>query len=161
MPKSSSDRLALLNGLSLRPATPAAPPKRERASIPAQKRAHYLPGESRLTCGVSGFQPLDVAAYRRRLYANSEPRNLTPPQFLGSSGGSSSERTTEHVPVGSDPHYPAVWREEKAQLKTDCSSEQYRERFLLSLLTAAYHIWRIPGWTYREDRSAPLTITLF
>ena len=152
-----SARLALLAGLDFSAPPKSGPPKPKKPA-PARRRVHYIPGETRATVGVDGFRPMDVAAYRRKLYANSEPRNLTPPQFLSPSGGTTSERRTEHVPVGSDPHYPEKWRQEKTQLAIECATEKYLESFLLNLLTAQYRTWRIGGWTWREFTPNPITI---
>ena len=150
-----SQREALLSGLNLL-SPKKEKPKARRAKSPRTPRPQFLPGEKRANVGPAGFQEMDIARYKRRLYANSEPRNLTPPQFLSPSGGSSSERKTEHVPVGSDPHYPEVWRKEKANLKSACLSEEYREKFLLSLLTASYRVWTIGPWVWKENSSKPL-----
>lgn len=159
-----SDRANLLAGLNLTPKTasslPIPPPRKKRTR-------RFLPGESRATCGLSGFRELNVRSYLRSIYSNAEPRNLTPPQFLDNTGGITSERkhssssqSREWTFLGSDPHFPATWKKIKSALDIECASERYREKFFLSLLCASYHTWTIGAWSWREDQSTPLHTSL-
>lgn len=116
---SRPERATLLAGLVIDPEALAAstkkpggkrkPRNKTKASTspppPSYPRAHFLPGESRANCGPAGFTelktpPIDPRAYRRKLYANSEPRNLVPPQFLTPEGRVTSERK-RHDPLSS------------------------------------------------------------
>lgn len=131
------------------------------ATTTKPRKRRFLPGESRATVGVDGFKPMDVEAYIRRLYANSEPRNLTPPQYLNKTLKREEQivserrhkdpsKNREWTFLGSDPHFPTLWKKERRRLHHECCTERYCEKFLLRVMNAEYRHWRFGTWLWRE-----------
>jgi len=118
------------------------------------KKPKFLPGETRATVGSDGFRELSHRAraetYRRKLYANSEPRNCTV-----------LHHTQEHPPVkiGNgqySPHYlDSLYRDTLVKRDLQCNTAHYINRLHERLSVAAYRTWTVGRWTWCEMTCLP------
>ena len=113
------------------------------ATKPAPRKSKFLPGETRATVGLDGFRPLDVDSYVRKLYANSEPRNLTPPRTHCPKGIEPHPRNPQDIPCAQRTHLLT----RHAQFLASC----YIAKLLCNLHCASYRKWTVGGWTWREE----------
>jgi hypothetical protein len=131
-----------LSGLKLTLSLPTA----AAIAQPKRKQPKFLPGETRATCGIDGFRQLEVAAYMRRLYANSECRNLTPPQHI-------NDREPERLGTSSYSVDEFKCRKNRMteHLISECLCALYVNHLHENLHTAHYRRWELAQWSWNEQ----------
>ena len=118
-------------------------------SAPAQRtKAKFLPGESRATVGSDGFRDF----IPRETYGRFTRRNQNYNNGRLVEQDLARPVLNCHINIGGEAFSP--WEldcAERTTLKKLCcqlKGAEYRARFLQSILTAEYVIWRLGNWAY-------------
>ena len=128
---SSAAYKRMLKNIQSQLGQPPAPKPAPRAN------PKFLPGETRATVGIDGFQDKKPAPW-------SDLRNLTKPQFIG-------DREPPRGISAFDPHsiHTLYNRGLERIHRAECF-EHYLAQFLLKCETREYWTWRVNGWHYCE-----------